>query len=297
MMKFRVTDPLGSNSRLSESNDITSSTVNLTSKFLKPNKSRRNSLIVEETGRFGTRRSSAPPESFIPISEIRYDNYFWVQDFRFKWKYWVIFSSNVQILRFNRSNEDVSTEIDPFPTTQNDIWGQTSESFVFNALRKSKSSNALHSNQKATEEISYRGFTNFDEIALTDNINQEANVLDDISDSGVGSINSINSNYLKLKPLQTMSDLADIGMQSWRSNFTLANLRKRYFYLNSFHCIVNFQKKLDTIKVKINSIFFTLQALVASVTKIVCLIDCLWGPQNQLFSIANTRWRRERLTS
>ena len=52
--------------------------------------------------------------------------------------------------------------------------------------------------------------------------------LDDVSDSGLGSFASLGSNYLKLRPLQTMSDLADLGMQSLRPNFSLmSNLRKR----------------------------------------------------------------------
>ena len=55
---------------------------------------------------------------------------------------------------------------------------------------------------------------------------------DDVSDSGLGSFpGTLSSNYLKLRPLQTMSDLADLGMQSLRPNFSLmTNLRKRWSF-------------------------------------------------------------------
>ena len=66
-MKFRVGDHNGSGS-LNESQSTTSSTVNLTSRYLGFNKDRRrNSLVVEETGRLNTRRSSVPEDSFISI--------------------------------------------------------------------------------------------------------------------------------------------------------------------------------------------------------------------------------------
>ena len=68
MMKFRVTDHSGS---LNESQSTTSSTVNLTSKFMKSNKGRRNSLVVEDTGRLTSRRCSVPCDSFISIADFK----------------------------------------------------------------------------------------------------------------------------------------------------------------------------------------------------------------------------------
>ena len=73
MMKFRVNDHYGSGN-LNESQNTASSTVNLTSKYLGSyNKNRRrNSLVVEDTGRLNTRRNSVPDDSFITIDGFKY---------------------------------------------------------------------------------------------------------------------------------------------------------------------------------------------------------------------------------
>ena len=69
MMKFRINTP---SAKLSESTISSSTTsTNLTSStFYAPKnkeKIRNSSLLVEQTGRFGSRRSSVPNEAFISI--------------------------------------------------------------------------------------------------------------------------------------------------------------------------------------------------------------------------------------
>ena len=85
MMKFRIKTP---SSKLSESTNSSSTTsTNLTtstSTFYAPKnkeKIRNSSLLVEQTGRFGSRRSSVPNEAFISIdntdnaNNLRYSYY------------------------------------------------------------------------------------------------------------------------------------------------------------------------------------------------------------------------------
>lgn len=94
--------------------------------------------------------------------------------------------------------------------------GHTSASFVFKGQNDG--------------ENSYRGFSNFDDIVLNDGCEQnDTERFETVSDSGMGSwTSSLASNYFKLRPLQTVSDLTDLGFQSWRpKNFSLSHLRKR----------------------------------------------------------------------
>ncbi len=69
MLKFKYNNSYAFyNDHVSMASSNSSSTINLTTR-LRGVRSRRNSLIVEETGRFSTRRSSVPEESFISIAE------------------------------------------------------------------------------------------------------------------------------------------------------------------------------------------------------------------------------------
>ena len=134
-------------------------------------------------------------------------------------------SSGIECIRYNKSTDELFAV-----ENNNEPWGQTSNSFVFDGNTvQNKPKITIHQvNTKSKdvhkEDISYRAFSSFDDIALADHQDQNQ---DNVSDSGLGSLGSLNSNYLKLKPLQTMTDLADLGIQNWRSNFTLANLRRR----------------------------------------------------------------------
>merc|ERR1711962_149098 len=235
-MKFRIGDHNGSGS-LNESQSTTSSTVNLTSRYLGFNKDRRrNSLVVEETGRLNTRRSSVPDDSFISIGGFK--------------EIFAPENGSIESVRFHKSTGDIKFN-EPETTIQDSNFdaesrfststaflGATSTSFVhFNGLisrgKKYEVDGSEPENnskrREGNEDLSYRGFSNFDEIALTNSSDQQNGHPDNVSDSGLGSFASTaNSNYLKLKPLQTMSDLADLGMQNLRPNFNLiSNLRSR----------------------------------------------------------------------
>lgn len=126
----------------------------------------------------------------------------------------IVFFSNsgVECVRYSKrvidKDEDIESDLE--------YLGQTSASFVF----------------KQNDENSYRGFSNFDEIILNDQDQPriDAERFETVSDSGMGSCtsSSLSSHYFKLRPLQTVSDLTDLGFPTWLpKNFSLSHLRKR----------------------------------------------------------------------
>lgn len=212
MLKFRVTSA-------SSTQECGSMTTSAAIPKIRRDNRRRNSLVVEETGRFSTRRSSVPDEAFISItSSARSD----------------VESPGLANHGYSHSTGDIlnaSTLEDdtkfldtkqPRELKSSRFFGHTSNSFVHTGkklLARGRELSKSSNDKFNPEEPTYKGYSDFDEISLG-GVNAEVESIKDrygfvgsTGDSGfLGSVSSLASTCSRV-PLQTL-DFADLGIHT-----------------------------------------------------------------------------------